>query len=273
MSALLARVRPSLVKYVAITETNLQNQLAYLWDFVWRSSFMVIIMFVFVRLWSATYESQGATQIAGLSLRDTIWYLVLAETVVLGNIRFAEQVAEEVRDGSIAYTLGRPYNYLLYHFANGLGDALIRAAFTFLSGAALAWVMIGPSPGSVSELPAVLLVLALSYVLDFCLHGIIALSAFVTEDITAFQLIYHRITFILGGLLIPVDFLPDWLQQIARLLPFRLIAYASGRLLVGFDLALFWEFLASQLFWIAVCSLLLALMFRWGMRRVSINGG
>jgi len=76
---------------------------------------MVIIMTISVRLWSATYEAQGAAQIAGLSLGDTTWYHVLAETVVLGNNGFAEQVAQDVRDGSVARALGRPYNYLLYH--------------------------------------------------------------------------------------------------------------------------------------------------------------
>lgn len=270
---MLNRVRPSLAKYVAITETNLQNQLAYFWDFAWRSVFMILIMFIFIQLWSATYQAQGVSQIAGLSLLDTIWYLVLAETVMLGNIRFADTVAQEVRDGSIAYTLGRPYNYLLYHLANGLGDALIRATLTFLTGAALVWLLLGPPPARLAHLPAVLLVLALAYLLDFCIQGIIALSAFVTEDITAFQLIYSKIIFILGGLLLPIDFLPDWLQGIAKLLPFRLIAYAPGRLFVSFERALFWELFRGQLLWIGACVVILALMYRWGTRRVSINGG
>lgn len=270
---MLNRVRPSLAKYVAITETNLQNQLAYFWDFAWRSVFMILIMFIFIQLWSATYKAQGVNQIAGLSLLDTIWYLVWAETVMLGNIRFADKVAQEVRDGSIAYTLGRPYNYLLYHLANGLGDALIRATLTLLTGATLVWLLLGPPPAQLAHLPAVLLVLALAYLLDFCIQGIIALSAFITEDITAFQLIYSKIIFILGGLLLPIDFLPDWLQRIAKLLPFRLIAYAPGRLFVSFERALFWEFFRGQLLWIGACGILLALMYRWGTRRVSINGG
>lgn len=270
---MIARVRPSLTKYIAITETNLQSQLAYLWDFAWRSSFMVLIMFIFIRLWSATYQAQGVSEIAGLSLLDTIWYLVMAETIVLGNIRFADQVAQEVRDGSIAYTLGRPYNYLLYHLAKGAGDAAIRAVLTFATGAVLVWLTMGPPPVQASQCPAILLVLLAAYLLDFCIHGIIALSAFLTEDITAFQLIYHKITFILGGLLLPVDFLPDWLQRIANLLPFRLVAYAPGRLFVGFEPALFWEFLSHQLIWITISGLFLVWIFRWGSRRISINGG
>lgn len=269
----LARIRPTLAKYFAITATNLQNQLAYLGDFVWRSAFMILIMYIFIRLWSTTYEAQGVTQIEGLSLSDTIWYLVLAETVVLGNIRFANLVQDEIRDGSIAYTLGRPYNYLLYHFANGLGDAAIRASLTLITGTVVVWLLIGPPPMAAYQLPAVIVVLALSYLLDFCIHGIIALSAFVTEDITALQLIYHKITFILGGLLLPVDFLPDWLQTIARLLPFRLVAYAPGRLFVGYSSELFWELFLSQLLWVGIAGAALAFVYRWGTRRVSINGG
>ena len=68
-------VRLVSIKYGAITLTNLQNQLAYVWDALGRAMFIILIMFIFVQLWSAVYESQGRTEIAGLTLADTIWIL------------------------------------------------------------------------------------------------------------------------------------------------------------------------------------------------------
>ena len=65
-------LRVKTIKYGAITLTNLQNQLAYVWDALGRAVFIVLIMFIFVQLWTAVYTSQSATEIAGLSLSATI---------------------------------------------------------------------------------------------------------------------------------------------------------------------------------------------------------
>ena len=131
---MLERVRVGRVKYGAITLANLQNQLAYVWDALGRSLFIVLIMFIFVQLWTAVYESQDTAVIAGLSLSATIWYFLIAEMIELGKFRHDQKISEEVKDGSIAYTLVRPYNYLAYHFFNGLGETLVKMALIFLLG-------------------------------------------------------------------------------------------------------------------------------------------
>jgi hypothetical protein len=47
------QIKVTSVKYGAITLINLQNQLAYVWDALNRAFFIVLIMFVFVHLWTA----------------------------------------------------------------------------------------------------------------------------------------------------------------------------------------------------------------------------
>ncbi|MBP6806191.1 MAG: ABC-2 family transporter protein, partial [Chloroflexi bacterium] len=131
---MLLQLRRTTTKYAAITMTNLQNQLAYVWEALNRAVFIVLIMFVFIQLWTAVYESQGATEIAGLSLAATIWYFLIAEVMELGKIRHDERISEEVKDGSVAYTLTRPYNYLAYHFFNGLGETAVKMTLIFLLG-------------------------------------------------------------------------------------------------------------------------------------------
>ena len=118
------QLRLNLTKYGAITLTNLQNQLAYVWEALNRAIFIILIMFVFVQLWTAVFESQGTHTIGGLTLSATIWYFLIAEVMELGKIRHDEVITAEVKDGSVAYTLGRPYHYLGYHFFNGLAKQL-----------------------------------------------------------------------------------------------------------------------------------------------------
>lgn len=268
------RWRKTLIKYAAIAKTNFQNRLAYIWDVVAQSLLMVLFIFIFAQLWGATFEAQGSAEIAGLTLNQTVWYFVWAELLMMGKIRHVNAVSQEVKDGSLAYTLGRPYNYILYHFAFGLGNSVISMVVLGIAGSLVALSQVGMLESfSLVTLPGVMLVTLGAFVLDFCVMSIIALMSFFMEDVNSLQFIYHKIVFVLGGLLIPVDFLPDWLQSIARILPFNLAVYAPAKLFVAWDAGQFGYSLIMQALWIAVFMSLLAVVYRYGARRVSINGG
>ncbi|MCB8922100.1 MAG: ABC-2 family transporter protein [Ardenticatenaceae bacterium] len=261
------------VKYGAIMQTNLQNQLAYLWDAMGRAVFILLIMYIFAQLWTAVYETRQTPDIAGLTLANTIWYFLLAEVVELGKFRHDQAISDEVKDGSIAYTLVRPYNYLAYHFANGLGETAVKMFLVFVLGAPVALHFAGLPTVNVAHLPLVALVMGLGLLVDFCIASMIGLMAFVMEDTFSLRLIYQKLIFILGGLLIPVDFLPDWLQRIARVLPFNLTTYAPAKLFVAFSWAQFWQILLLQMVWLAILGLLLWAQYRWATQRLAVNGG
>jgi ABC-2 type transport system permease protein len=266
--------RAAVRKYVAILNINVRNSLAYVWDALGSGVFVVIFVFIFSQLWRATFRAQGASVIGGLTLNQTIWYFVWAELIQLSKIQAAQTIQTEVQEGSLAYTLGRPYHYLIYHFAFGLGGVFIRIAFVLVFGSAVALIQVGPLRTFRPEvMPGVLLVTALSFTLDYCITAVIGLTAFFVEDTSAFRLIYSKTNFVLGGLLLPVDFLPGSLQSVARLLPFNLVLYAPSKLFVAWDSAQFGDIIVLQIVWLAAIGTGLMLMFRWGVRRVSINGG
>ena len=267
------QLRISTTKYGSITLTNLQNQFVYIWDALSRAVFILIIMFIFVQLWTVVYESQGASEIAGLTLANTIWYFLIAEVMELGRVRHDQTISEEVKSGSIAYTLIRPYNYLAYHFFNGLGEVAVKMVLVFLLGLPIALFYAGAPEVSLRHLPAILLVMAFAVVIDFMIFSMIGLLAFITEDVSSFRMIYQKFVFVLGGLMIPLDFLPTWLGKIARLLPFNLTTYAPAKLFAAFDSTEFWQTIALQLFWIGVIALTLRWQYRWATRNLEINGG
>ena len=267
------QLRVPIIKYGSVTLVNLQNQLAYIWDALNRSVFITIIMFVFVQLWSVVYESQGAAEIAGLTLSNTIWYFLIAEMMELGRVRHDQNISNEVKDGTIAYTLIRPYNYLAYHFANGLGEITIKMIAVFVGGLPIVIYYAGLPEVSPVHLAATLLVVLLAVTIDFFIFSIIGLLAFVTEDVSSFRLIYQKLVFILGGLMIPLDFLPDWLQGIARVLPFNLTTYAPAKLFVAFEWGQFWQIVVLQIIWIAIIGAGLVWQYHWATQKLEVNGG
>jgi len=266
--------RAEVRKYYAIARINVQNSLAYIWNAIGAGIFIVLFLFIFAQLWKATFKAQDATIIGGLTLNQTLWYFMWAELIQLSKVEVSRTIQDEVKDGSLAYTLGRPYHYLLYHFFSGVGGVWIRMVCIVLFGAAVAWIEVGPlETFRLDTLPAVILVTFLAYILDYCISAAIGLLAFFVEDTSAFRLIYQKTNFVLGGLLLPIDLLPGTIQAVARVLPFNLVLYAPSKLFVAWDTDQFYQMLGLQALWIGGIVTLLALLFRYGARRVSINGG
>lgn len=261
-------------KYRAITRINMQNSLAYIWDAFSQTFFVALFVYVLGQLWTATFAAQDATLIAGLTLNQTIWYFVWAELVQLSKINPVGTIQEEVKDGSLAYTLGRPYNYVLYHFFRGLGGVAVRMTTILLVGSLVAYAQAGTlSSFRFETFPLVLFVTFLAFILDYCIAAMIGLLAFFFEDVMSFRLIYHKILFVIGGLFIPIDFLPGGIQGVVRVLPFNLVLYGPAKLFVDWDGAQFVQVVALQIVWIAILGSCLALLYKYGTQRVSINGG
>ena len=259
-------------KYFAVFQIKLLNTLAYPAELVTRSGMILIFMWVFFQLWRVTFAASGSNSLNGLTLHDTIWYLLLAETLELGRPRVSRTISDQVKDGSIAYLLNKPYQFLLYELNNGLGESLPRMAMLFVVGGALVWVMAGPPPNLLNW-PLAILALAGAWLLHFCTGALIGLAAFVAEEVSPFEWIYQKFVFILGGMLIPIDFYPGWLQAIARILPFSYMMYGPARLFVEPNLQLFIQILLGQAIWLLVLGGSLGLAFSRGMRRLAINGG
>lgn len=137
------------------------------------------------------------------------------------------------------------------------------------------WPGCSPDRPPVS-LPALALVLPAVYagaLRNFCLLALIALAAFWVEDNEPFFWIHNKFLLILGGVLIPVDFFPGWLNSFAAALPFTDIFYGPARLFVRFEAETALHLFATQAAWCAALALLLALVYRCGVKRVNLNGG
>ena len=264
-------VKP-ITKYLAIMRTQIINSAAYPLDLATRSIMIIIFMVIFAQLWSATYRAMGESSIAGLSFNETMWYFMMAETIVMSKPRLSAAISESVKDGSIAYLLNKPYDFLLYQFSVAFGDGMMRMVFNLMAGGTMVWLMAGPPPNFYG-MPLVLVAIVLGWLIDFSMTAMIGLTAFVTEDVAAFDWIYSKFVLILGGVLIPLDFFPDWIGNIAKSLPFAYATYGPARLFVSPDLTRFAMLVVGQIIWLAVLGTLLSLMYRRGERRLTINGG
>jgi ABC-2 type transport system permease protein len=259
-------------KYFSIFKIQVINSLAYPGELIGRSLMIIPFMWVFYQLWTITFRSSGLDSINGLTLRDTLWYLMIAETIELGRPRIARTVAENVKDGSIAYLLNKPYDFLLYQFSTSMGETVFRTLINAVFGGAVVWLLIGPPP-HIANWPFAVLAMMGAWILNFCTNALIGLAAFIAEDVAPFEWIYQKLAFIFGGLLIPIDFYPAWLQTIARYLPFSSMIYAPARLFVAADMTGFASIMVIQIAWIVILVVALRLAYLRGLTFLTVNGG
>ncbi len=258
-------------KYLKIFQCTLRDQLAYLPAFVTGNIFFLVIIFVFFSLWRVIYGDM--TLIAGLTITQTLWYLTFTETVELSKSRIYQTIQEEVKDGSIAYALNRPYSYNGFKTARAMGESLVKVVPILLLGFISAFFFVGPLPGYTRALPFGLILIVGGLLLNTLWMLTIGLLAFWTEDVTPFYWIFQKLIFIAGGMFFPIDFFPDWLQGTAKRLPFAYSAYWPALTMVDFSPEVFITGLAGQIVYILLLSLAARLLFASAVRKVHVQGG
>lgn len=266
------RFARSLRKYWFIFSIQVANSLAYPGELVGRSLMIIPFMWIFAQLWKVTFAAGGSAEINGLTLPATLWYLVMTETIELSRPRIANAIADSVKDGSIAYVINKPYHYLLYQFSTSMGETVFRAALNLVFGGAVMLLLAGPPPEPLGFLVVIPALLG-AWVLNFLVSVLIGLASFVAEDVNAFQWILQKLVFIFGGLLIPLDFYPGWLQAVANALPFPAMLYAPARLFVSPTVDGLAQTLGMQFVWVVILGALTVLAYRRGVTELTVNGG
>ena len=257
-------------KYISILSISVQNNFAYFSNLILGTGFFIFILFVMAQLWGAIYKDK--TLIEGFRLTQVIWYLIITETIILSRSRFHLEINDFIKSGDLAYQLIRPFSFVGYHLSNSLGEVFPKLTAHLLVGLGLGVVLTGKMELSV-YFPLALVTIILGILLNFLLYMAIALTAFWTEDNTAFFFIYSKMIFFLGGMLIPIDFFPGWLAELCRVLPFGFVTYWPARLAVNFQWAVFGQVLLSQAAYIGLGLLLVNWIYRQGVKQINVNGG
>jgi len=231
--------------------------------------FYVIVVAVLAGLWRVAVGVNGG-DIAGYSVVAITWYVVCTEaTTVSLNTRLIADLGRDIGSGAIAVELLRPAPVLGVRLAAELGRVLPRLAACGVVGAVLAGLTAGAPlrPAALAlAVPSLVLAVACNIVAQHAFAGV----AFWIRDTGSAWFLYQKLVFILGGMLIPLEALPGWLERVASVLPFRAMSYAPARLAAG---NLEPVLLVEQVAWLAVLLWGAGAVFRAGERRLQVLGG
>ena len=257
-------------KYLAFAKTAARLELTYRAALLGRLLFFVVVLLIFSNFWRVIFGGQAL-----LNYRPAVmlWYLFVTECIVLSVPRVCTEVEEDVRSGNIAYFLIRPVGYHWALLSRGMGVFAVRVSFFAVVGGGFVCIFSGSLPGTVKGLACQLALVPFSVFMLSVFDTCIGLSALWFQEATPLLWIWHKLLFILGGLMIPLSLYPDWLERAASVTPFYAALYSPARLLISFDWRLAFEALLLLALWSAAGLLLLHVVFNAAQRRLSVNGG
>ena len=216
------------------------------------------------------FVAERRGEVVGYDARAFTWYIALSEVAMMAlPFRLVENIGDDIAGGEVASDMLRPAPVVGVRVASAVGAALPRMVVCLAVGVAASLAIVGapPDPAALTlVVPSLLLAVVASVSIQHAAAG----AAFWVRDAQASWFVYQKLVLILGGVLLPLQVMPSWLERVAVWLPFASVAYAPARLASGhFEPHL----LVVQAGWVVALLATAAAIFAAGERRLQAVGG
>lgn len=239
----------------------------YLVAFSW-----MIPLLTYLLVWSAA--ATGET-VGGLTRGELVaYYLVL---ILVNQLTFCANnwtVGDAIRFGRMNLLLLRPMPPLYDALASEVAVKVVFMTFAIPVAALLAFVLDPELQVTARDVLSFLPALVMAWALRFLWGYWIALLSFWATRADALLSLQESLVFLLGGQVAPLALLPDAMQQVAVVLPFRYMAGFPVEVLTGqLGSTALWTGVTFQAGWLIVALVLSIAMWRAGVKHYSAVGG
>ncbi|MFE6864946.1 ABC transporter permease [Kitasatospora sp. NPDC057692] len=277
-----ARLGPGrrLAAYAALARVQARTQRVYRTDFLFGAIGLLLQIYLLRLVWTAVYPDSGSAAGAGreIPLDTQLAYVSLASVqawLANSDARSLATVQLRIREGAVALDLVRPVRFTAQLIAARAGATLAMLPF---AGCALVFSVLAGGSQAPASAPALLVYAASlvpAYTCALLLGVIVGLISFWTLELDGFYSVYLMTAHFFSGALVPLWFMPDWLADLARLLPFQAMVHVPTALYLGRigGTGAVLQALAVQCGWAVALWLLLRLVWARALRRVVVQGG
>jgi ABC-2 type transport system permease protein len=256
-------------KYLAFAKLGFRQARAEPGELLGRALFFVVIFVVYSAIWRAVAES-GAS--VGKEPDEMLWYLAVTEWILMSAPLVQFEIEEDIHRGDVAYQITRPASWLGARLAHGIGAMAVRAPVLLVVAGASAWTFAGPPKRPAGLAIAIAFGLLAAMVVTL-FHVAIGVASFWLGDLAPAYWIWQKLLFVLGGLLLPLQFYPALFVRIVLLTPFPAFLGGPASLSTREPLMPAGLLLAALAFWALLGWVITRAAFGRAVRRLQVNGG
>lgn len=262
--------------YIGIFKMNFKGELQYRSKAISGVATQVFWGLMYIYLYTAF---MGGKIIEGFSLSQMTSYVWIGQAfLVFRFLDLPKNCAREIETGNVCYKFVRPINLYNQWFSEQLGYKLSAGLLRCLPLVLVAFLMPASLrlmlPASFLAFVLFLISLAIGILMSSAISMIVVYLTFKTLSAKGTITICNTICGVLGGLYIPLVFMPQGVQNILNYLPFRYIMDFPTRIYVGSILpADAIGFIGISVVWLAVIVLVGKLLISKAGKNAIIQGG
>ena len=259
--------------YLTRGRTEIQSQFQYR---VAQYLYMIGMLaepIVYLVVWTTIAEQQGGS-VQGITTGQFAAYYIVWTLVRNMNIVFTPYGWEgRIREGELSAALLRPIHPLHDDLAAFAGWKPVVIVF-WLPIAAVLWLIFEPViDPTLLEVAVFFFAIWGAYLIRTMFMSMLGMITFWTTRVSAVFELFIAFELLLSGRLVPLEFMPQWAQDIAGFLPFQWSFYFPIQSLVGdYSTGELLGGLAMQAFWIVVLTGMTMVVWRFAVRRYSAVG-
>lgn len=255
-------------KYLAFFCAVIKSELSKLNDYIGTVIGFIIHISVFCLLWEFVL---GDKLLAGYTKESLIWYVIFGESIIYSYHHYFKTVSIQVENGTVAYDMSKPYNYILRIVSEGLGLLPLTFAL-FIVGSIIGLIVAGPININLIGIICSAIVVAISCILLLAIHIIVGLmSIWVGKDTSSIWLIVQK--FMLIFAFTPLELMPKFLHIPLVCLPTTHIIYTPSKLLIDFSFARFLKSLfVYELSAAIILTIIFTIIYLKGVKKLNVNG-
>lgn len=231
--------------------------------------FLFVLLAVYNQLWMAIGIQDNAKNIN----TTFIWYLLLAELIILSAPKIERIIEDDIKSGTMAYYINKPVSFFGMRFCEALSAMSVSFAFMSIIGCCVALLLTNQAPFEWKYFPIIMTMTYLSSIINVLFFTGIGLSALWLENTRTLAMALQRFAFIFGGAIFPLTIYPQWFVDIAKWTPFYSIYYLTIKLVYDFSWYNLLIALGLNFFWLTIICVFLRFTYTKLSRKVNIYGG
>lgn len=257
-----------MVSFVLARKAYLQNR-QYRTGHAIRMAGSVIIGMIYISLWARIGNGKPLGE---YGLNGMVSYIAFNQSCIwLLITTFGLGLEEAVRTGQIALDLLRPLNLFVHMVSREAG----RTVYFFLYCCIPIYTVYALFiPIRQPERPETWLLTAIALIgtayISICISYMIGITALWTTESRFLHYLHHALNTLLSGFLIPVEWMPSWLQAVSRCSPYPFLQYHPTRIYMEMEDP---HMLIGSIGWSAGLTAVCYLLTRIVRNKVEVQGG
>lgn len=259
--------------YIAYGKKSFLNRSAYRFDHLMSILSTCLQIFIFWEIYKALYGTN--TEVDGITLSMVTTNFILSKGL---NAAFSINdyfLPDKVYDGSIALELLRPISFKGRMIAENAGNAVFDLIFKFVPSLLIAVGIMGMEKPAAPEMFVLfLLSTLLGYGILWTLSYLVQVAVFWHFNIWSLVTLKNVLINILSGSMIPLWFMPEWMEGVLKVTPFSSIYFTPVQIYLG-QLS-YQEILQKcmmQMVWIVIIYLIGNCLWLRGQKKLVVQGG